>query len=241
VKIIQGEEGLMTPSMRIVLCDQHAMFSEAFESLLVRRGHEVVATLTHPHDLVPLVQQEGDGFADVVVTELAFPELNGSAAVSFVRACCPETPTAVLTGHTDVDMLRAALAAGAEVVALKTDGVDEVESLLLFLASPAVPPSHQQAVTMWSKKARALLARSSRSTNVSDLTDRELEVTELLTLGRSTTEIARELHVSVTTVRTHLQHVFLKCNVHSRIELMAYAMREGLVSGRQNLDGLHAS
>jgi DNA-binding NarL/FixJ family response regulator len=207
------------------------MFSEAFEGLLVRRGHEVIATLTHPYELVALVQEQGDGFADVFVTELSFSELVGASVVSTVRACCPEIPMAILTSNSDVDTLRLALEAGADAVALKTDGCDEVESLLRFLASRTNGRIPSHAAKMWSKRARSLADRSTYSLSVNQPTTRELKVITLLTLGGTTSDIAGELGVSVATVRTHLQHIFMKLNVHSRIELMAYAVREGLVEG----------
>jgi DNA-binding NarL/FixJ family response regulator len=178
-----------------------------------------------------MIRENGEELADVIVTELYFPELSGTSVVSFVRGCCPGVPTVVLTGATDVTLLRSALDAGADGIALKTDGVDEVENLLGFLAGPLAARMHPSPGKLWSKRARALLDRG-RSRSFDEPTARELDVIELLTLGKTTKQMAKELHVSMATVRTHLQHSFIKLDVHSRTELMAYAVRQGLLEGR---------
>jgi DNA-binding NarL/FixJ family response regulator len=225
------------PTMRVVLCDEHVMFREAFETLLGRRGYDVVATLAHPHDLVDVARNQGDEFVDVIVTELHFPELSGTSVVSFVRGCCPGVPIVVLTAATDVALLRSALDVGANGIALKTDGVDEVLNLLGFIRGPLAARMHPSPGKLWSKRARALLDRG-RSRSFEEPTARELDVIELLTLGKSTKEMAKELHVSMATVRTHLQHIFIKLDVHSRTELMAYAVRQGLLEGRLQRAGI---
>jgi two-component system nitrate/nitrite response regulator NarL len=219
--------------MRIILCDPHAMFSDAFSCLLPMRGHEVIARPRSVSDFAALasLQSAGEPPADVVVSDINFPDIAGTVAVAKIRDIVPDVPIAILTGETGVSALRAALDAGADGVAIKTESVDEVERLLLRLASPLFTRLRRcgNPEKVWSRRARALANQSDRS-SVDDLpTPREREVIRLLARGESTCRIAQLMGVGTATVRTHLQHLFNKFGVHSRLELVAFAMRSGLI------------
>jgi DNA-binding NarL/FixJ family response regulator len=219
--------------MRILHCDDHAMFAEAFASLLNRRGHEVVGVLGSPLEIEPyFVRSSAAALSlDVMVMEVAFPELPQGSAVATVRHVLPSLPIAVLTGEAEVTKLRKALEEGADGVALKTESVNEVERLLIRITSPLFQKLRQtsQPEKAWSRQTRALAGRA--VPRVGEMvTPRELTVVELVALGQSTVTIAQQMHVSVPTVRTHLQHLFMKFGVHSRLELVAFAIRSGLVN-----------
>lgn len=219
--------------MRIILCDQHAMFSEAFSCLLPLRGHDVVARTGSVSQVAAVASTPDDGAAaaDVVVSDIHFQDVSGSVAVAKIRSALPEMPIAILTGETSVPKLRAALDAGADGVAMKTESVDEVERLLLRLASPLFVRLRRSGSPekLWSRRARALANQSARSTADDVPTPRELEVIRYLARGESTGRIAELMGVGTATVRTHLQHLFTKFGVHSRLELVAFAMRTGLI------------
>jgi len=221
--------------MRIVLLDPHAMFRDAFSCLLALRGHDVVARSGSVLDLLEWADDEpgDDRLADVVVAELDLPDIPGTVAVGKIRAAFPNLPIAILTGETQLRPLRAVLDAGADGVALKTEGVDEVERVLLRLTSPLSGRRRQtdDPQKNWSRGARALAHRSSRSSANQLPTRRELEIIRLLVQGESTGQIGRIMGVRNATVRTHLQHLFIKFGVHSRLELVAFAVRTGLVEG----------
>lgn len=219
--------------MRIILCDPHAMFSDAFSSLLPLRGHDVVAQPRSVSEIADLASAWSDGevLADVIVSDINFPDIAGTAAVAKMRALLPDMPIAILTGETGVSRLRAALDAGADGVAIKTESVDEVERLLLRLASPLFARLRRSGSPekVWSRRARALANQSSRSSVDQLPTTRELEVIRLLARGESTSRIAEIMGVGTATVRTHLQHLFVKFGVHSRLELVAFAVRTGVI------------
>jgi two-component system, NarL family, nitrate/nitrite response regulator NarL len=214
--------------MRIVICDDHAMFSEAFASLLTQRGHDVVSSAPTPAEALVAGRQFRP---DVFLVDLHFPDVHGVDAISLLRAAMLDAPIVVLTAERDAELLRQALDAGADGVVLKSEGVVEIEQVIRQVRL-APPDGHLRAVRpgkVWSRQARALAQRQARIVEDRDLTPRERQVIALLVQGKSTTAIAVTMNVGKATLHAHLQHLFIKLGVHSRIELVAYAMRRGIV------------
>ncbi|HEY3943313.1 MAG TPA: response regulator transcription factor [Acidimicrobiales bacterium] len=214
--------------MQIIICDEHLMFSEALSSLMAQRGHRVLARISSPDEAVDVLDRHE---ADVWLTELEFVGYEGAAAVRRLRALEPGLPIVVFTAHRDTNLLHEALAEGADGVALKTEGIDEVERLLRRVCALPFKTSHGRTGPdkAWSQRARASVQRQSSRVATQSLTQKEQEVMLRLARGESTSAVAAGLGVSVSTVRTHLQHLYVKLDVHSRLELVAYAVRNGMV------------
>lgn len=217
--------------MRIIICDGHLMFSEALSSLLAGRGHRVVARIPTPDEAVDLA---GADQADAWLTELEFPGYEGAAAVRRIRSVAAGVPIVVFTSRHDLATLSEVLEAGADGIALKTEGIDEVERLLHRVCTPRFgcsdgAPGGPTGDMAWSQRARASLQRQANRSGTQVLTRKEREVMSCLARGESTAAVADELGVRVSTVRTHLQHLYVKLDVHSRLELVAFAVRHGMV------------
>lgn len=217
--------------MRVVLWDHHAIFSQAFAALLTVRGHQVVAAPTSSAEAEILVSDHVTVPFDAVLMELELPDIAGTEAVQMLRRALPDLPIGILTSSTDVALLTDALEAGADGLALKTESVDEVERMLLRITSPLVVKLRHTAKPeqVWSRGAKALAHSSSKGRIDFQPTARELEVIDLLARGADTTQIAEVMTVRAATVRSHLRHLFVKMGVHSRLELVALAVREGLI------------
>ncbi len=213
--------------MQIVICDDHMMFAEALSTLLMKRGHKVLAQVSSPEQGLALKNRDE---ADVWLTDLHFPGMADTAGVRLLREAMPEIPIVVLTADSDRTMLQQALEDGADGVALKTEGVEEVERLLRRVSAPAIRKrrTHTPSEKAWSHLAKSL-GRGQRGKGTPALTAREQDVLMRLWRGESTSSIAKSMDVGVSTVRTHLQHLYVKVGVHSRLELVAYAARNGLL------------
>ncbi len=213
--------------MRIAICDRHELFAQAFSTLLEARGHEVVSCPTTLADAVSSVPAG----TEVVVTELNLPDASGVSAITELREVLPDTPIAVLTGSNDYAEMSAALAAGADGAVMKTESVDEVERILLAVTSPMFAKLRGSSTPekALSRRVRALSKGRHRTRKDQRPTCREIQVMELLAQGATTEAIAERLEVRAATVRTHLRHLFVKLGVHSRVELIAVAVREGLL------------
>jgi two-component system nitrate/nitrite response regulator NarL len=196
-----------------------------------RRG--LVRAVSARHDL-ELVAEASNGREaldailaaepDVALLDIRMPELDGLAVTRAVRSRGLDTPVLLLTGSEDAEGLYTALAAGASGYLLKTSEPDEICDAIAAVARGEV---------LFSRELHAALAQEIRAREQGPdrpfLTERELDVMRLTAAGRSSTEIAGDLHLSVATVRTHLQNSYHKLEVSDRAAAVAKAMRLGLI------------
>ena len=215
--------------MNLVLCDDHQVLVDALAVVLRARGHRVVACTTNPAAAVEAVRSEP---VDVCLLDLQFPGGSGIPAIAEILAASPATRVVVLTASTDGRLVSEALLAGASGVALKVDDGEVVIDLLdrVHAGHVVVPGAALGALTTMAETAPAPspheLARF--------LTQREREVLERLVRGHSTQALARDMGVRYSTIRTHIQSILNKLGVHSKLEAVAFAVREGLVAVNPN-------
>lgn len=211
--------------MKLALCDDHVTFGEALQTLLNSRGHEVVGWSSSPHIDVDLPRTG----VDVIVVDLHFPGVKGCEAVDIVRQAAPAVPIVVLTADADRDLLEQAFDHGANGAVLKTEGINELESVLAKVEGANRNGQLDSARRVRSRQVQALPRQARRGGSGLYLTNRELEVIQMLKKGDTTAEIAKSMGVEISTIRTHIQHLLAKFGAHSRLELVASAMRMGHV------------
>jgi two-component system nitrate/nitrite response regulator NarL len=218
-----------------VIADAHRVFAAALASLLNRSGNDVVGCVAELDAVVELIlRQQAD--ACVLDAGLAANARPGELHEAIVDS--PRTAFVVLADSPDSSGFAATLAAGVHGAALKTDDFVEV---LRVLTSAAARPTRRPAggvVLSLSAQAAHRPARHSRRYPALDhlLTPREREVLARLVYGESTPSMARSMGVRLSTLRTHIDSVLIKLGVHSRLEAVAYAVREGLVEVRGSLE-----
>ena len=206
--------------MKILLCDDHVLLAEAMESLLRAAGHQVLVT-RRPDDALAVLGTERP---DVCVLDLGFPDGDGIDVLSKVRETSPETKVLMLSATRDPDLVRTALDLGASGYMCKDVGVVEVIR--------AVERVQQGDIMLDPTVVKALAQRPRVKTDdiewlLSFLTRREREVLRRIVLGQSTEEMARDMQVSRSTARTHVQNVLQKLGVHSRLQAVAAVSRRG--------------
>jgi DNA-binding NarL/FixJ family response regulator len=162
---------------------------------------------------------------DLVIVDISMPGLNGIEATRRLRAMAPGLPVLVLSIHTDPEYVQAAFAAGACGYLIKTSAREEIERAVRevlagrFYVSPEIT------------RAAVLPAPSGQESRppmaAATLTQRELAVLRLVAESLGNEQIAQRLGVSVTTVRTHLNSLYGKLRLKSRVELALYASQAG--------------
>ena len=170
---------------------------------------------------------------DVVLMDLGLPEMNGIEATIKVKELLPETRIIALTSHDREEEVIAALASGAHGYCLKDIDPVKLADVVRDVANGVCwidPQVAQIALNAFPKPENtSLLPSKSGSVGRVPLTERECEVLKHLVMGKSNTEIAKELIVSVHTAKAHVCSILQKMCVNDRVQAAVKAVREGLV------------
>ena len=220
--------------IQVLLADDHA---------LMRRG---IRDLLEADDGIKIVGEAGDGREaieltekfrpDVLIIDLTMPELNGLDAIRQIRKELPEVELLVFSMHSSEELIREVFAAGARGYVLKSDAalylVEAVKSLARH--KPFFTPRISEAIlnTLVSSAGNG----RSEASGAGPLSSREREILQLLAENKTNKEIATRLGISVRTVETHRRSIMQKLNANSIVELVHYAIRNGIVQPAVHLD-----
>lgn len=206
--------------IRVLLVDDHMM---------VRRG---LATFLMVFDDLELAGEAADGGEaiqlcaqvnpDVVLMDLIMPGIDGATATHTIRQQFPEIQVIALTSFKEEQLVQNALQAGAIAYLLKDVSADEL--------ADAIRAAHAGRATLAPEAAQALVhAATQTPTPGFDLTERERVVLALLIEGLNNTQIAGKLHVSPSTIKSHVSNILSKLGVSSRTEAATLALRHRLI------------
>jgi DNA-binding NarL/FixJ family response regulator len=211
---------------KVIIADDHQIVRQGLRHLLENEPDlAVVAEADDGRSTVRLVRELQP---DVVIMDVAMPDLNGIEATRQVVTEFPKIKVIALSMYADKRFVTNMLKAGASGYLLKDCAFEELVRAIRIVLSQKTYLS--PGVTDIVVKGYMRGDSPSDASVFSVLTPREREVLQLMSEGNSTTKIADCLHVSVKTVETHRQQVMTKLNLHSVAELTKYAIREGLTS-----------
>jgi DNA-binding NarL/FixJ family response regulator len=216
--------------MRLLIADDHPLFRDGMRSLLEARGIDVVGEAGNGREAV---EQARRLRPDVLLMDLNMPEMNGLAATRLLSAEQPDVKVVILTASEDDADLFEAIKSGAQGYLFKNLASDDFFRLLegVGRGEPALTPG--LARRLLGEFARpAASARAAAEAGPQALTEREHDVLELLVQGvTSNRELAERLVISENTVKYHLRNILDKLHVQNRAQVVAYAMRHGMVDG----------
>jgi two-component system, NarL family, response regulator NreC len=212
--------------IRVLLADDHTILRAGLRMMLnAQPDIEVVGeasdgrqALTEALRLQP----------DVVLMDITMPELNGIEATRQIKRALDSTRVLILTMHENEEYLFQVLRAGASGYILKEAADTELISAIRVVYSGRFymsPSAQTMMVGDYLLRVRSGEERDSYSA----LTEREREILKLVAEGLTNNQIAERLYISPKTVDTHRTHIMDKLNLHSRAELVKYAMRRGLL------------
>jgi two-component system, NarL family, response regulator NreC len=207
--------------IRILLADDHAVVRQGFKMILAAQPDmEIVGEAGNGREAVELAEKL---HPDILVMDVAMPELNGIEATRRVVSSLPHSRVVALSMHKDSVYVREILRAGARGYLLKDSVADDLVAAIRAVASGEgyLSPGVSNAVLDDYRR---------HVTNPIDLlSSREREVLQMLAEGKTNKEIATVLNLSVYTVDAHRGRIMEKLNLHSINELVRFAVRNGLI------------
>jgi DNA-binding NarL/FixJ family response regulator len=211
-------------SIRVLVADDQSMVRAGFRMLL--SGEADIEVVAEAGNGLEAVEKTARFRPTVVLMDIRMPELDGLEATRRILASDDPPRILILTTFDLDDYVYDALCAGASGFVLKDDPPEQLLSAIRIVAggdallSPAVT---KHVIDQFTRTPR-----HERPTQLDELTDRELEVLRLIARGFSNAEIAGQLFISDTTVKTHITHILQKLDLRDRVQAVILAYQSGL-------------
>jgi DNA-binding NarL/FixJ family response regulator len=206
---------------RIVIVDDHPLFRKGLEQLInSNKGLAVCGEAANSAEALSVAREIKP---DLMIVDLSLPGAHGLELIKNIRAEFPKLPILVLSMHDESLYALRALRAGAQGYVMKQEALENVIRALheIFAGRPYLSPAmSSEVITKF-----AYRPEESKKDVIEQLSDRELEVLELIGKGRDVREIATDLHLSPKTVETHRSHIKEKLNLHNARQVARFAVQ----------------
>jgi DNA-binding NarL/FixJ family response regulator len=213
--------------INVILADDHQIIRQAIGELLESSGrYRVIANVENGEELLNLVEKKS---CDVIVIDIAMPKIDGIKVVKLIRDKGIRTPILALSANDDSKSIKSILQAGANGFVPKTSSLQELDFAInaILRGSAYISPSLTERL----KNSSCDTKESGRSkSQISILTNRELEIMKLLAEGKPNREIGSILHISTRTVDTHRSNILKKLGFKTNADLVRLAIAEGLIA-----------
>ena len=204
--------------MRVLLADDHQILRDGIRRGLEGAGVDVVGEASNGEEAVALASATTP---DIVLMDLSMPVLDGVQATQRIRSAQPDTRIVVLTMHDDPDRTRAALQAGASAYLTKGTSFAEVLDTLQRV---------EAGEEVLSPKLAASMLEHLNSIPKSELlSDRQVEILQMIADGKSTKQAARALGITQKTVHNHLNATYRRLDTQSLTHAVLSAVRLGII------------
>ena len=219
-----------TPA-RLLIADDHALLRTGMRAMLeAELDLAVVGEAGNGREAVELCREL---LPDLVLMDLSMPEMDGIEATRAIKAEFPRTGVLVLTAHADQEMLLDAIRAGAAGYVLKGVGPDELVGVARATLGGESPVDQELVMRLVRRLAEEAdpppEPSAARREEPGSLTPRELGVLRSLATGKTNRQIAHELHLSLSTVKRHLERIISKLGVSDRTQAAVKAVELGLI------------
>lgn len=227
-----ADANLNTETIRVVLADDQALIRMGFRMVLdAEDGIEVVGEAS---DGASAVAQAQGLQPDVILMDVRMPGMNGIDATSVISEKCPDTKVLILTTFDLDEYAFSGLRAGASGFLLKDTRPEDLATAIRTVAAGEAVVSPRVTRRMLEMFAGNLPTDHSPNTGmdprIAALTPREREILVLIAQGLSNSEIAEDLFVSATTVKTHVGNILAKLGVRDRVQAVIVAYETGLMA-----------
>jgi NarL family two-component system response regulator LiaR len=211
----------MTAPIRVLIVDDHTVVRDGLQALIsAEMGMQVVGAAADGIEAVRLARELNP---DVVLLDLVMPRMDGVQTTLAIKRDNPEARILVLTSFAEDHQVFSAIKAGAMGYLMKDTSSEELIQ--------AIRDTYHHRPSMQPKIARKLMediqSQDGRESDTA-LTEREIEILQLVALGKTNQEIADDLVLSERTVRTHITNILAKLGLSNRTQAALYALREGI-------------
>lgn len=219
----------MSETIRLIVADDHPVLREGLVAILgTQSDFEIVAEANNGRELIAKARQFEP---DVILTDLEMPETDGVEAIKTIRALLPDSNFIVFTAFDTDERIVSAVQAGAKGYLLKGSPRDEVYKAIRVVS--------QGGSLLEPTVATKLLQHMSGGNSAQDdlpeaLTEREMEVLELLGTGMTNKEIGAELFITERTVKFYVSAILGKLGASNRTEAVTIAVQKGLIEIKMN-------
>ena len=213
----------MTESIRVLIVDDHPIVRQGLATVLEQQ--EDIAVVGQAADGVEAVAQARDLLPDIILMDLQMPQMDGVEAIAQILGDELDTNIIILTTYATDDYIFRGIEAGARGYLLKDSPPDEVVK--------AIRTVHRGDSLIEPRVASRLLDRLGQLSHPpppeSVLSQREIEVLQVMSTGAANKEIASQLLIGQSTVKTHIVRIFNKLGVNGRTEAVAEAVKKGII------------
>lgn len=208
---------------KILIVDDHPVVREGIGAMLKRESDfKIVGEAANGQEAIDKARELSP---DVILMDLRMPEVDGVEAITRIKADMPDIKFIILTTYSDDEYIFRGIAAGARAYLLKDAPREE-----LFKAIRAVSRGESLIQPVVASRVLDKLAELSRKAPASEtLSDREVEVLRLMAKGVSNKDIADQLSITQSTVKTHITSIFQKLDVTTRTEAVTTALKKGII------------
>jgi DNA-binding NarL/FixJ family response regulator len=220
--------------IRVMFVEDHQLLAEALAAMLAREPDmDVVGVAGSVAEAKSMARDR----VDVVLMDYRLPDGTGADATRAIKARWPAARVVMLTALKDDETVLESIQAGADGYLTKDRAADDVvQAVRAAYAGETLLP--RSVIMEIARRVAAARERGDERKIVEPLTPRELEVLRALTDGLSTPEICERLYIAPNTLRTHVQNIMGKLRVHSKLEAVAFALRNRLVEPPRPEDAL---
>ena len=215
-------------TIRVLVADDQSMVRAGFRMLL--SGEEDIEVVAEASNGLEAVDKAARFHPTVVLMDIRMPQLDGLEATRRILASDSTARILILTTFDLDEYVYEALRAGASGFVLKDDPPEQLLAAIRVVADGEALLS--PAITKRVIKQFTRMPRPEPPRQLNELTDRELDVFRLVARGLSNAEIARELYISDTTVKTHITHILMKLDLRDRVQAVVLAYQTGLFDSR---------
>jgi two-component system, NarL family, response regulator NreC len=211
--------------IKIVIADDHQLFREGLINLLSDSSE--IEIIAHAEDGIDAVEKAVIYDPDIVIMDIGMPKISGVEATAQLKKKMPDIKVIALSMHSEKHYIKDMLEAGAKGYLFKNCTYAQLIDAIKTVYAGNKYLSNEITEVLIDDY---LNNKNEKHGNISELTEREMQVLKLFAEGKSTRDISEELFVSVKTIGTHKQHILEKLNLKTTVDMIKFALKNGIIT-----------